>query len=755
MNGIKCFNLVIDEEIESIGKKRGEKIVGIAFSGGGIRSATFNLGVLQALAKHNLLKSFDYLSTVSGGGYIGAFFSSLIFRKKSIEVVTNELANSLTANGMANQNNVKGSVNYSIFFLRKYSNYLTPKRGLFTTDTLAAVSQWFSNVLLNQLLFSSLLLMIFILVNWLNNFLPVNCENLPSLCQNNYFDLSDLKISRIHSFYLGIFLISIGFLNEFFNSFSKKIILTWVWTYFFGFLGVILICWNIVIVNNIGLSPHRISLGVPIITLVISLIIILILGIGGRKVSSEKREWWFRLGGVNIAVSFVWISMFMFAIYIPKYLISNPFKFELSSIGLISYIISFITAKFGQSKYSSGIDTPNFLNRLSGILPYVVVFLIFLSLGILGYLIYNSDHVISWFMVFLGIGVIGNLRFDVNIFSLHNFYRNRLTRCYLGATNPNRNPNYFTGFDKDDDIKLSELSGQKPFLIINTALNISNSPELAWQQRKAGSFTFTPKSSGFNLADGTICYRQTNQFSDKDKGPFLGSLIAVSGAAASPNSGYHTNPVMGFIMTIFNARLGRWYGNPLKKYWKNPGPKYNLLYLLNELFTNTNTNSDYLYLSDGGHFENLGIYELIRRQCNLIVAVDVGQDGDYTFEDLGNAIRKCKTDFGALIDINVDKLFPTNVSNCGKFRTSEQHYAIGNILYADGSAGKLIYLKSSLTGDEPIDLINYKLQESTFPHHSTIDQCFDESQFESYRNLGVHIASDVAQEITQLIDVQQ
>src|SRR5258707_1168823 len=65
---------------------------GLALSGGGIRSATFNLGVLQALARAKVLRNFDFLSTVSGGGYVGGFFGAWVSRESNdINGVEDEL----------------------------------------------------------------------------------------------------------------------------------------------------------------------------------------------------------------------------------------------------------------------------------------------------------------------------------------------------------------------------------------------------------------------------------------------------------------------------------------------------------------------------------------------------------------------------------------------------------------------------------------------------------------------------------------
>jgi hypothetical protein len=180
------------------------------------------------------------------------------------------------------------------------------------------------------------------------------------------------------------------------------------------------------------------------------------------------------------------------------------------------------------------------------------------------------------------------------------------------------------------------------------------------------------------------------------------------------------------------------------KVWTNRSTSVSLRELLYELLGMTTDDKKWVYLSDGGHFENLGVYELVRRRCKLIIACDAGQDGGVTFEDLGNAIERCRADFGVDIEIDLSRLRP------GPDRRSEWHCAIGTIRYDrlppikqdDPSEvpGTLLYIKSSLTGDEPADILRYAAEHLAFPHESTNDQFFDESQFESYRNLGYEVA---------------
>jgi hypothetical protein len=206
--------------------------------------------------------------------------------------------------------------------------------------------------------------------------------------------------------------------------------------------------------------------------------------------------------------------------------------------------------------------------------------------------------------------------------------------------------------------------------------------------------------------------------------------------------GYHSSKPLAFLMTMLNVRLGRWIGNPRHEVtWANSGPTIGLFSLLFELFGLTDDQTRHVYLSDGGHFENLGIYELVKRRCRFIIACDGSQDGNSTFEDLGNAIEKCRTDLGVDIEIRIDQL---RRSADG---LSKWHCSLGRIRYdlmdSDIPEGTLLYLKTSLTGDEPTDVLRYAALNIDFPHQSTGDQWFDESQFESYRALGAHVVEEV------------
>jgi hypothetical protein len=163
---------------------------------------------------------------------------------------------------------------------------------------------------------------------------------------------------------------------------------------------------------------------------------------------------------------------------------------------------------------------------------------------------------------------------------------------------------------------------------------------------------------------------------------------------------------------------------------------------------NTTDRYKYVNLSDGGHFENLGLYEMVLRRCHFIVVSDAGEDPQCSFADLGEAIRKIRIDFGIPIEFDQMNIYPRSQIDALKTAGNKAHScAVGRIRYSAVDAdvngekapdGIIIYIKPACYGDEPRDIYEYFKKSETFPHESTSDQFFSESQFESYRMLGLY-----------------
>jgi Patatin-like phospholipase len=389
------------------------------------------------------------------------------------------------------------------------------------------------------------------------------------------------------------------------------------------------------------------------------------------------------------------------------------------------------------------------------------------------------------------VGTLMGLLINSNTFSLHYMWRNRIIRAYLGASRVVRNPDNFTGFDVNDNIHMHELRPQpagvvspeirrpdgakrspdipcprKLFHILNIALNLAGGDKLAWQDRKAESFTVSP----LHVGSYWLGYRRSTVYGG-ERGISLGTAVAISGAFVSPNMGYMmTSPIVRFLMTLFNVRFGWWLGNPgdagdktrltekfvaglrsiffgkkSGKPFELKSPLLSVTPIVQEAFGKTDDKAPYVYLSDGGHFENLGLYEMVLRRCRFIVVSDASTDAGYSFDSLAQSIRQIRVDLGIPIDIEEMSIIPPAQDLRGKY------CAIGTIRYScvdrpsdsdlhrEDYDGILIYIKASMIGDEPRDVINYEQSSKDFPQEVIVDQWFSESQFESYRALGSHI----------------
>lgn len=356
------------------------------------------------------------------------------------------------------------------------------------------------------------------------------------------------------------------------------------------------------------------------------------------------------------------------------------------------------------------------------------------------------DVVGSYAIVSLVIFVITRLFYDVNATSFHRFYRDRLSAAYL--INPWRHTNSGRVFHNDGQ-KLSALSQDRaPYHLINTTLNIQRSKTANLRGRNGAFFVFAPQYSGSQLTG----YRRTSELEEEHGDLDLGTAMAISGAAASPNMGSNTMRSLVFIMSLLNIRLGYWFPHPGNFGGKDYGHKHfrNILrlasapftrvtpyHLFKEMIGDLKEDGWHVNLTDGGHLENMGLYELIRRRCKLIIVSDAEADPDMIFAGLANAVRLIRIDLGVWIDIDVDQIRIDAATG-----HSRSHYAIGRIRYGDGddAHGYLIYFKSSTTGDEDVHIKEYDALEPTFPQQTTADQFFDEAQFEAYRALGHHVA---------------
>ncbi len=511
--------------------------------------------------------------------------------------------------------------------------------------------------------------------------------------------------------------------------------------------------------------------GPPLVALAFVLAIVVLIGMLGRDSTDGVREWWSRLGAWLAIYSTAWMVLAVSAIYGPKWVeAAMTDATGLTVTGLAGWVATVAGGLMAAKSPSTGGEGDGVATKakelLARVAPFVFIAGMLLTVAAVLHLIIGLNGGTDWWrggandplvavplLMLTACAAATALlawRVDINEFSLNAFYRNRLVRCYLGATRDEsvRNPQNFTGFDDKDDTPLALAADAivGPLHIVNCALNLGGSSDLALHTRHSASFTLTPLycgsayiSSDLQGKAAELGFVPTGQYGQRTGGPTLGQAISVSGAAASPNMGYHTSPVTAFLMTLFNVRLGWWFPNPGTATDSALSPNFSLAYLTAELFGGASDQTPFVMVSDGGHFENLAAYELIRRRCRLIVISDGECDGQYTFEGLGTLIRMCEVDFKCRIDIDVDPLRPQG----GPGSWSRERFAIGDITYDDGSTGLLVYLKASMTGGEDTSVRQYKSSHPEFPHESTGDQFYGEDQFESYRHLGRDIGHEV------------
>jgi len=252
----------------------------------------------------------------------------------------------------------------------------------------------------------------------------------------------------------------------------------------------------------------------------------------------------------------------------------------------------------------------------------------------------------------------------------------------------------------------------------------------------------------------------------------LGRAMAISGAAFSSTLGQRTFLAQAFVMTMFNLRLGYWIDNPKKYCPRTIGaPSRTIvdkikafgrlrrhtpltqestafwpIYLWQELSGAADSQDPLVNLSDGGHTDNLAFYPLLQRRCRLVVVTDVGMDWKFAFSDISNLIRRIYIEENIKIDIDLEPLCP-DANGC-----SSQHFVVGEITYPpdppeenEPTTGWFIYIKSAITGDEKGSVKAYwrTHRQNHFPHQTTLDQFYDDSQFESYRRLGQHSVESV------------
>jgi hypothetical protein len=843
------FEQVLAQEDAVLG---GKQRSALCISGGGIRSATFALGALQGMAELGILENFDYLSTVSGGGYIGSWLTAWKERWKGLTTPKKLGEKTTTVVAQLKPFALPPPEEHPdpIQHLRDYNNYLSPKLGFFSADTWTLAATVLRNMLLNWLVFVPLLMCALMLPRivlslgkvgdhpewwgltwnqWVQGqyvvlplaglFFAISIFNLlrylPGVGHKDHTEGQFLKYCfgpfflaalalllgeawfiggdytngnnipptvGFRGFFLGIAISgSAGYLAYaliYWRSLGEKLrklkakepLRRWPRTKWIVGLLMATAITSLCTAGGAWLLTGRVfshqswevytTFAMPLLFASFGLAVTIFVGFTSRVLEDDDREWLARAGAWGMLTMVAWIGFSAMTLFAPLLIFWLHAKLKLwadstfATAGGISGVLAALAgfsnkSKGGSKKGTSESKQASALDLMGKLAAPVFIVIFLASLAVLDNWFLSKAHLVkasltshkeflesthpehavllalacflfSWLMAKF---------IDINKFSLQAMYRNRLIRAYLGASNPNPQINQFTGFDQTDDYYLKNLTPSlKPFHVINMTLNLVSGERLAWQQRRAAPFTASPLHCGSDV----LGYRPSSEYGG-ETGISLGTAFAISGAAASPNMGHYSSAAITFIMTLFNARLGSWFGNPRRKNWRDSGPRSALDSIVREALGRTNESSPYIYLSDGGHFENLGLYEMVRRRCRYIVALDGGSDPQYQYAELGNTLRKIRID----MKIPIDFLEPH--SSPGE--TPQGRCAVAEIRYKEIDPalenGYLVYIKPVVLASDDLDVAAYQAANPVFPHESTGNQWFNESQTESYRMLGV------------------
>jgi Patatin-like phospholipase len=698
-------------------------VVGLALSGGGIRSAAFCLGVLQALDATKVLDRVDYMSTVSGGGYIGCSLTA-----------AQEWSGQNGAPEFPFTSRLEEDEPPALQHIRDHSNYLFPRGAI---DFLYNASIYARGLIANAIIVAP-----FVLVG-------------SALTLLWYV----LRVDQTPVWRTALSLLDPYGLKHFFFTIDLALLLI-----------VVGIVWGIVQSTRRRRQQTEIR---GAWTLFVGIVVIAFLVVAFCDLQPFVLDAMFRAGSGDISG------------VLAKRV--NAISAVLAPIGAI---IAFLASKLGEY-VKSAFESPKWSTYIKGLVAKAAIYVGGLVVPLLIWVVYLD--ISYWGLcidvpglscsppVWLGAAahaafdwsgqpatalylaaaifcVILTLLMQPNANSLHPLYRDRLAKAFL--FNPKR-PSSRSDADLEEyRPRLSQITSlYGPYHLINTALNVQASKTANRRGRNADFFMFSPKFVGSKSTDHVA----TEQIEDVAVGLDLATTMAASGAAVSSNMGAQSIKPLTATLALLNIRLGYWLRNPLRVTKAGAGEAaggrrfatdffrvrnvFANYYFLGEVFGQLSERRKSVYLTDGGHIENLGIYELLRRRCRVIIAVDAESDAQMAFGSFNMLERYALIDLGVRIDLSWQQIADESLatgeaidSKSDAPKDNGPHCAIGEICYPGGRKGILVYIKASLTGDENDYVFDYRKRNGAFPHETTLDQWFSEEQFEAYRALGFHAA---------------
>ncbi len=768
-------------------------IIGLALSGGGIRSAAFCLGVLQSLKANGPFEAIDYLSTVSGGGYTGAALIAGMEREDGKFPFSTEI-------GGSNQPDNDIADSRAVKEIRDRSRYLMPEgkfdlfisfaiilRGLIVnavfigvvpllaaaitlivnphltsdsaTGNLIPEPVWLANHLGSGFWVSRLLAIVFglYLLFWAIG---------RSFREQRNADLSDPE-SR-PAIWAGRALLAL--IIVFFWELQPPII-RWVsrhfaqsagepsvWQNISGIVtalsagtGLLAISWRW-LMGAIQAASKSFGLG-PLMKALVAKVVLFLMAAALPAL---------------IYVLYIWLVIAGAADKDGHLFTTSPsikaFVGEGTVVWLSVVVAATLLIAITAWQIAFGPVT-NFSARNGNdarpIGPFLLTAAILGTGAVCSYLVYQFVP-LSTFESRLGGGIyaFGGLcltiiatLFSENANSLHQLYRDRLNRAFAMGEKGSRS------------FLLSRLNDpfpsggkRRPYPIINMAVNLQGSKHKNHRGRDADFFVVTPDHVG---SDATG-YAEVKKFEKAEPHIDLAAAAAISGAAVGPEMGRAGVPLLAPTLALLNIRLGYWARNPKFLADEASARKagindWRLSYIFREMFGLLHEGLSKVLLSDGGHIDNLGLYQLLKRRCDVIIVADAEADPAMTFSSLTAVERFARIDLGVRFDLPFADLRDSVLKRKKALEAGDlsactdiwNHAVIGEIHYPESKdekdpqaekTGILLYVKATVTGDEKAYILDYEQRYPAFPHEPTSDQFFSEEQFEAYRALGFHAA---------------
>jgi hypothetical protein len=769
--------------------------VGVALSGGGIRSATFSLGVMQGLAKLGLCEKVDFLSTVSGGGYLGAFWGGWLSRNRPKADATGPSGVTFRACQTALGN----SASPEISWLRQNGRYLTPAGA---GDAWLAAAFYVRNLVSLHVVIWLLLLTVSTTIasiggaidqaypGWSHAGLPQDGRGAPDGVPGQAVGSG----SEATSHYGGRFCCGRtagrprdGDASETAPAAPGRPCGRFVLSvHYWIFLPALL-----AILASVGLGA---AYWLPVI-----------------NNNPVRRNAVTRVQAIAMQLVLGFLALAVFDT-LGFSTAETLLRSDHSPWGLSGLSAAAVAGFAGLRKIVQALGklgTKDLIGKYSGVLLMLaaaVLGLIWFSLsaaagyGVVMLLSNQPTHVRVAAIVILAAAAFAAGRWIgfLNRSALGSLYTSRLIRSYLGATNPNRRekPDVTETIDGDDidysDYLPHENGG--PLHLINVTVDETVDPKSAIIQedrkgmgmavgpcgisvglRHHSLWKWTPEGRRLGQLEPVITSEHGfNLFSREASAETAidveylsaGYWTGISGAAFTTGLGPRTSWSLGFLLGFFNVRLGWWWDsgmdpNNRRHQSERPGPR-KLAYaasvvgpLYENLFSEFTAHFEgtarrFWYLSDGGHFENTGVYELIRRRVRFILVCDNGCDLPRTFEDFGGLVLKARNDFGVEIEVlsekEIQSLVPEDIrSEVGTLAQlgpqadgkPARRALLARVIYPDKTPPSiLLLLKPTVTGTEPADIVSYHSENADFPQETTLDQFFGEAQWEGYRKLG-------------------